>query len=436
MIAVVGAGITGLVAAWSLRRAGKVVHLFEASGRVGGNIQSVTEQGCLLELGPNSLRMDDALYSFLTIAGLTDEIQYAAPAAKNRYVLADGGYRRLPGGPLSFLFGGFFPWREKLRVLRERKVGSRSQPGESVDAFFRRRFGDFVADQLLGPFVSGIYAGDARELLAAEAFPQLVAYETSHGSVIKGMLGGGPRNRHKGVFNFKHGLSTLPDKLADDLGLHVHLHTALSGLSPTEEGWELNFGGQKVQAEQVVLALPAAALARILQATAPALAARLARVHYPPVAVVHRVYQRGDISHPLDGFGALNVPGGPGATLGTIFSSSVFPGRVPPSTVLLTTMVGGATQPETIALGEAAIRKAVDEDHQRWLGARRPPQVERITTYPSAIPQYDAQVVGLSAEAAAWQSKGLWLAGNWTGGISVPNCIQQGIRICEQLRNA
>lgn len=436
MIAVVGAGITGLVAAWSLRRAGQVVHLFEASGRVGGNIQTVQDQGCLLELGPNSLRMDDALYSFLTIAGLADEIEYAAPAARHRYVLADGGYRRLPSGPLSFLFGGFFPWREKRRVLAERKVASRTQPGESVDAFFRRRFGDFVADQLLGPFVSGIFAGDPRSLLAAEAFPQLVGYEASHGSVIKGMFRATPKNRHKGVFNFREGLSALPEKLAADLGLHVHLNLPLRDLLRTEEGWELDFGGQTVAADKVVLALPAGALADILRTAAPALAARLARVDYPPVAVVHRVYRRGDIAHALDGFGALNVPGGPGATLGTIFSSSVFPGRVPPSTVLLTTMVGGATQPETIALGEAAIRKAVDEDHQRWLGMSRPPQLERVTVYPAAIPQYDAHIVGLSAEAAAWQAEGLWLAGNWNGGISVPNCIQQGIRICEQLRHA
>ena len=435
MIAVVGAGITGLVAAWSLRRAGQVVHLFEASGRVGGNIQSVQDQGCLLELGPNSLRMDDALYSFLTIAGLTDEIQYAAPAARHRYVLADGGYRRLPGGPLSFLFGGFFPWREKRRVWAERKVSSRSQPGESVDAFFRRRFGDFVAEQLLGPFVSGIYAGDPRRLLAAEAFPQLVAYEASHGSVIKGMLGGGPKNRHKGVFNFRNGLSTLPDKLAADLGLHVHLQAPLLGLTRMEDGWLLDFGSTRVAADKVVLALPAHALAGLLRTLDPALATRLAQVHYPPVAVVHRVYRRGDVAHALDGFGALNVPGGPGATLGTIFSSSVFPGRVPPSTVLLTTMVGGATQPETIALGEDAIRKAVDEDHQRWLGTARPPQLERVTVYPAAIPQYDTASVGLADQAAVWQREGLWLAGNWAGGISVPNCIQRGIQICEQLRH-
>ena len=434
MIAIVGGGITGLYLGHLLRQQGIDFQLYEGQSRLGGNMGTVTEGPYQMDIGPNSLRMNANFHHLLSDLGLLEEVVYSQPQAKKRFVLRDGEYRAIPMSPPALLFGSFFKWKQLRRLWKERKVPVGNDPNETVDAFFRRRFGDLVADYLVGPFVSGIFAGDSSQLLIQSAFPQVKAWEKEYGSVLKGFMKGREKSEYKGIFSMRKGLGQLAEGIANSLGEQVHTGKRLTGLQQDRRSWRLEFAeGSSATADKVVLALPAPAIAKLVSGMQPELAEKLTQVNYPSVSVVVTAYRRSDIGHPLNGFGALNNQLEARETLGTIFSSTVFPGRCPEDEVLLTTFVGGARHPEKAEWPDEHLLAAVVRDHRELLDARRDPVFFKVVRWPQAIPQYDRAAVPAQEAADSLVEQGIFLGGNWTGGISVPSCLEKAQFLCEQL---
>lgn len=434
MIAIVGGGITGLYLGHLLQKQGKDFQLFDAGDQVGGNMRTVKEGAYQVDIGPNSLRMNADFHHLLSDLNLHDQVVFTNPKAKKRFVLREGVYRPMPMSPPALLFGSFFKWKDLRRLWKERKLPVKNIPDESVDAFFNRRFGSLVADYLVGPFVSGIFAGDAKTLLVESAFPKIKEWEREYGSVLKGFFKGRKKSEYKGVFSMREGLGQLSGALGESLGDKVKTGARLTHLERDRQGWRLEFAdGSSISAEKVVLALPAYATGKLLKGSHPQIADHLKEVNYPSVSVVVTAYKRADIGHPLDGFGALNNQLEDRETLGTIFSSSIFPGRCPEDEVLLTTFVGGARHPERARESDEILLAAVTQDHRELLEANRDPVFYKVVRWPKAIPQYEKTALAAQQTANNLVSQNLFLGGNWTGGISVPSCLEKAQVLCEQL---
>ena len=188
-VAVVGAGITGLVAAYELRRRGVNVTLYESSGYAGGTIRTTRADGFLAEHGPNSFVSSAPVEELLSKLDLHDEVVAANPDANHRFVVRGGELLPFPLTPPAMLTTRLFSLRAKLRVLGEPLVARReSTEDESIASFVRRRLGREVLDYAVDPFISGIFAGDPEQLSMAHAFPRVVALEREHGSLSKGLL--------------------------------------------------------------------------------------------------------------------------------------------------------------------------------------------------------------------------------------------------------
>ncbi|HEV1994571.1 MAG TPA: protoporphyrinogen oxidase, partial [Candidatus Acidoferrum sp.] len=174
---VVGAGISGLVCTYALRKAGIDAQLVEASQRPGGVINSVTRDGFLLELGPQSFSGTLALRVLCQDLGISDQVVQAPPRAP-RYVLIDGQLRPVPLSPPAFFMSSLINASTKWALVRD-ILGKSTPPqgDESVAALVRRKFSPQLLDRLVGPFVSGIYAGDPERLSVRSAFPQLYEAE-------------------------------------------------------------------------------------------------------------------------------------------------------------------------------------------------------------------------------------------------------------------
>lgn len=426
MIAVIGAGITGLVAAQALKQAKQDVLLFEGSEHLGGNIRTFQTQGYQLELGPNSLVLGDDLHAYLTSIGLADKILPANPAAKYRYILKEGRYRKLPTGPASLLFSPVFSLATKRKVLREPNVSPLEHPEETIDAFFRRRVGDELTEYVVHPFVSGVFAGDPTVLLIGEAFPRIKQLEQTYGSLLKGMRARAKTQQHRGTISFEGGMESLPKHLATDLAGHIHPNHLLQRIESQEQGYLLRFPQGTFQAQQVILALPAHVIAQLLPATYDELNHDLRQISYPSVSMVFSAYHRSRVKHPLDGFGALHNHQEQSFTLGSIFSSTVFSHRCPADQVLLTTFVGGARQAANADLADEPLLASVHQELSRLLGITAPPVFSHIQRWPKAIPQYTSAVLPSRKHLAKLSETGLHLGGNWVGGISVPDSIKQG----------
>lgn len=445
-IAVLGGGITGLTAAWQLKRHGIEAVVFEKAARVGGAIETLRSGEWQHELGPNSL-LDGSpdVTVLLDETGLAKRCVYAAPAAKQRYVVRGGQLVAMPTSPLAFLRTKLFSWRAKLGLGGEPwRAPSAPEANESVADFVVRRLGREFLDYAINPFVAGLYAGDPGRLSVRHAFPKLHALEQEHGSLIRGALkkrntSGGPKGR---TFSFPRGLGELPETLARLLGEAVRPSTEVTTVRRNDDAWEIEWNQHGATAREafdaVICALPAAALARLnLEGVDDARRLQaLSTIRHPPVASVFLGFRREDVRHPLDGFGFLVPQVEHRFVLGALFSSSLFAGRAPDGCVALTAFVGGTREPELAHLAAPELLRVVQEDLADLLGISAPPVFTHVKYWSHAIPQYELGYERyLDAIASVQESApGLLIGGNCCDGISLGNCIAAGRRLADAAR--
>jgi oxygen-dependent protoporphyrinogen oxidase len=441
-IAVLGGGITGLAAAWQLQRAGFAPVVFERAERAGGAIGTLRTDGWLHELGPNSL-LEGApeVPAFITDIGLGDRRLYASPAAQRRYIVRGGRLRAMPASPAAFITTNLFSWGAKLGLLGEPwRPRAPADSEESVADFVVRRLGREFLDYAVNPFVGGVYAGDPARLSVRHAFPKLHALEQEHGSLIRGALkrrntSGGPAGR---MFSFPEGLGEIPAALARALGPALRLGHAVRAARRQAAGWEVEFTARGQHATEtfsaVVCALPADALASLdFAGLAPSLQ-QLREIEHPPVCSIFTGYRREAVRHPLDGFGLLVPAVEHRPWLGTLFSSTLFPGRAPDGCVGLTSFVGGMRDPALTSRDDAALVDLVHAELGQILGVHAAPVFTHVQRWPRAIPQYALgyqrfQDAIIAAEAAA---PGLFIGGNCRDGISLANCIASAGRLAQR----
>jgi oxygen-dependent protoporphyrinogen oxidase len=445
---VLGGGITGLTAAWHLKRAGFSPVVFERARRVGGVIGAVRTNGWLHELGPNSLlEGSPRVAEFIEAAGLAPRRIFASPAAKRRYIVRRGRLVALPSSPLGFLATRLFSWRAKLGLAAEpwRRRGA-VDAEESVADFVVRRLGREFLDYAVNPFVGGVYAGDPARLSVRHAFPKLHAIEQEHGSLIRGAIklrnpSGGPRGR---IFSFPEGLHELPLALARALGDAVRLHHTAVVVSRVDGAWRIELESAGVRTAEtfsaVVCALPAGAVAGLRFENVPEAAqlGMLREIEYPPIASVFTGYERSEVAHSLDGFGLLMPQVERVRMLGTLFSSTLFPNRAPEGCVGLTTFLGGMRDPDLPAQSDSDLIGIVHGELSRLLGARGRPMFTDVQRWPRAIPQYtmDYQRFRDAVARVEAAAPGLHIGGNWLDGIALANCLESGRRLAKAVEGS
>lgn len=457
-VAIIGAGITGLTAAFYLKRKGLGVTVYEASGRVGGVIQSLRKDGYLAEFGPNTLlETSPKIAQLVRDAGLQSRRLDPDPKAEARYVVRYGRPIEMPAKPLGFFTTDLFTWKAKLAVLREPFIKPRRDGvEESIGQFVVRRFNQEFLDHAIDALVAGIYAGDPNKLSVVHAFPKLKALEDNYGSMIKGQILGGRERKKRGEvakdrapkFSFDEGLQVLPDTLAAQLGNEIKLNTSVTRIVETEAA---DWNYWKVYSQTATGESCAEHSGVIFCGTAPKLAelkiaysqrpdfhldlSAFSQIRYPPVASVVLGFRREDVVHDRCGFGML-IPKIEGfKILGTIFSSALFPNRAPAGHLALTTYVGGERYPDLALLPEDKLVELVCDDLKKLLGVRGQPTFQHVVLYPRAIPQYNIGYGKFKETMTHIESAapGFFLAGHYRDGVSLSDSILSGINIAERL---
>jgi len=422
-VIIVGAGITGLSCAWRLKRLGIEPLILESSNRAGGVIQSERVGDYLIEHGPNTLLPTPESFAILDESGLTSEILEGNPRAP-RYVYLNRKLRRAPFGPMST--GGL------LRALEEPFIRSKSPKDESIHHFFVRRFGREAEARLVSPFVTGIYAGNTRELSMAATFPRLVEMERQYGSLVTAMVRSRkPKGTRRGhTCSFADGMEVLPRRLAADA--NISYDTKDLRIS---RQLEVTWHSGKSHPKAVIVTVPAHRAIAIFERELQNVARFLEQADYAPMVIATTSIADRDLPQPLRGFGFLVPRSEKLHLLGTLFSSALFPGRAPQGRQLLTSFIGGAFEREAIDWPEDRVWDVVRSELQTVLKTTSPPDPVRIVRHTRAIPQYrighEHWTDSLRNEMKC--APGLFLGGNYMDGVSVAACMETGERIASEV---
>jgi len=457
-VVIIGAGISGLTAAYWLKKQGFDVTVLEKESYAGGTMHTLREDGWLVEAGPNSALETTPLFAQLfDELGISGQVVYADARANKRYILRSGNLHPLPMNPISFIGSRLWSWKGKLRLLREPFIG-RAEREESVAEFVERRLGREFLDYAINPFVAGVFAGNPEELSVRAAFPKLYVLEEKYGGLIKGMIRGRKERSQRAekakdrarLFSFVEGMQVFPSALAKFLGESLKVNCSVDRISsrtlpPTEShspvkgtytiGYRERGSTGSIEADLLILSVPAYAAATLIEPMDPSLASDLASVYYPPVAEVYLGFERERVRHPLDGFGFLVPEKENRNILGTIWSSSLFPKRSPDGFVALTTFVGGARQPDFVGRSDEELQGIVLEDLRPLLGINGFPAYMKITRWERAIPQYRLGYQEVLRRVEQFESKhrGMYFCSNFRGGISVGDCVMSAARLVDSI---
>jgi protoporphyrinogen/coproporphyrinogen III oxidase len=447
---VIGGGVSGLVCGHTLRQRGINAHVLEVSDRAGGVIRSEQRDGFLLEWGPQSLAFTDSLRLLCRELRIESQMRFA-PEKLPRYLLLGGELVAAPLSPPAFFLSPVFSAKTKWSVVRDifgntRPPVSPAAGDESIAGFVRRKFTAELLEKLVGPFISGIYAGDPEKLGLRSAFPQLWDAENTSGSVVRGLL----RARKSGtgsrtLGSFTGGNQVLTDALANSLGAQLHRNTDITRVLPAPPrapgrfAIEFSVVGDPeaipttLYTDHLIVAAPASAAGALLKGLDAGFAPLCEAISYVPVAVVSLGYRRAAVKNNLQGFGFLAPRNAGRRVLGCVWNSSLFPERAPDDAVLLTSFVGGAFDDGATQLAPPELENLVHQELRRVLGIGETPIIGNVQVWRRAIPQYDLRhflrVISFSQKIAG--IPGLAFAGNYLDGPSVGSVVDRARKVAD-----
>ncbi len=465
-IIVIGGGISGLAAAHrltELSRAGSLdlrVTLLEASHRLGGVIATEHADDLLIELGPDSyITEKPAALRLCERLGLTDRLIALRQGALKLYTVHRGALTPLPEGFLLMaptrvgpvLRSPVFSWGGKLRMALEPLVSRRVDDGdESLASFVRRRLGREVLERVAQPLIGGIYAADPEALSLAATMPRFPRMERDPGSVIIGTRRAQKRRARAGdetgarwslFVSIDGGMEVLVRRIEESLGpgvVHPGETVRELGWDPGTRRWRVDTNRARLEADAVICTLPADAAAAALTPLDPGLASELRAIPFSSTATVNLAYRRGDIAHPLDGYGFVVPHVERRKIMACTFSSVKYAGRAPEDVALLRCFAGGVLQADLLDQPDEALESQVREDLEALLGISGVATLCRTARYTDSMPQYNVGHPGRveRIETRLRRFPTLTLAGKSYRGVGIADCIHDGEAAAEQLAEA
>jgi oxygen-dependent protoporphyrinogen oxidase len=456
-VVIVGGGISGLSCAYHLQEGAKEaslpidIELIEADSRLGGKIQTERREGFVLEGGPDSFITQKRWgLDLCRKLGLEERLIRTASLPKKFFLLRSGRLHPIPEGMLLMLPGQIVPFAlspivsplGKLRMSLDILIPRRREEGdESLGSFVRRRLGEEALEILAEPLMAGIYVADPEELSLAATFPLFLEMEKKHGSLLLAMLARGdaprPRSDWTLFVSLREGVSELVARLSERLSeVRIRLGEKVDRVNERERRFEILSAdrGPSV-ADALVLSTPAPVSAGLMREIDSELSRRLSEIGYVSTATVSLAFRRGEIKHPLDGFGFVVPKREKKRLLACTFNSSKFPERAPEGSVLIRGFLGGAKDPTAVRMDDEEMVGVALNELKSVLGILGQPIFSKVVRWIGANPQYRIGHLEKVAaiEAAAEKHPGLYLIGAAYRGVGIPDCIHQGARAAEKI---
>jgi oxygen-dependent protoporphyrinogen oxidase len=445
--AVVGGGISGLVAAHTLASSGEDVVLLEGSDRFGGTLHTVDLEGATVEAGADCFVVGEG-HALELCGGLgLDDLR--EPRSFGAWIWRDGRLHRMPertlgGIPTSVravLTAEVLSLRGRLRALSDLVLpGPLTGPDIGIGEFVARRFGREVAEVVVDPLLAGTRAGALDDLSLAAATPSLDAVARRHRSVILGMRRGDATAPPRFLAPAR-GMGAIAHALTEHLeagGAEIRTGARVTSLVPSNGGYRLETPGSPEEASGVVLAMPAHSAAGILREAVPDAARLLAGIRYASVGSVALAYPPGSVDLPPTGSGIL-VPRSEqiGIAACTWFSSK-WPHLAPPDGgVILRCFLGRAGRHPGLDLADDNLAAWAHAETERMIHVRAAPLAHHVARWEQGLPQYDVGHLQRVAqiESALHSLPRVVVTGAAYRGTGVTDCVRWASEAARAVRD-
>jgi oxygen-dependent protoporphyrinogen oxidase len=450
-VVVIGAGISGLTSAYLLSKKGFNIRILEKKSEVGGSIESLTEKGFLFDRGPNSaLETTPVISQLVEELNLKGELLYANKAANKRYILRNNELHALPMSPPALVKTKLFSAKAKFRLLAEPFIG-KSNDGyyQSLAEFVRRRLGQEFLDYAINPFVAGVYAGRPEDLSVKSAFPKLYALEEKYGGLIIGTIRSIRERKKRAekskqsakMLSFKSGMIALPKAIANYFGDKLILSAEVVSVDKTADGYIVSYRHKEMDeaivCDAVLSTVPSYVAGDLFSKFDTGFKIHCDSIYYPPVLVYFLAYNKKDIKQPLDGFGFLIPEKEKKSFLGALWSSVIFPFRADDNFATFTLFIGGSRNPDFVKEDRNKLLDRVRNEFEELMKINGKPVYSSHRFWEKAIPQYNIGYIEHERffDEFEKQNPGLFISGNFRGGISVGDCIKNAELVAEKILN-
>jgi oxygen-dependent protoporphyrinogen oxidase len=424
-VAVIGAGISGLVLAYQLKKQGHAVTVFESSAEAGGKIKTIYREGFELDLGPVSCSETEPLRQLISELNLQNEVLPAQSAVSKRYIYSKGKVHGIEPSPPKLFTHPMLSLGGKLKLLRDlwMKPAREQIEDETVAQFVTRHFGKEAHQKLFNPVLNGIYAGDSEVLSITSTLPLVKRLAKQYGSVIKGLrMEKDKLKLGRQIISMKGGFSKLIRAIETYLGNDLHrsaevvdvdLVNGKASLTVMENSSERQF-----IFDNIFFTIPSFASALLLKRYDSEVAEALAKIKYNQVTQIYCEVDMG--ANSFDGFGFLVPAEEKLSLLGAICISNIFPQKSPDDKKLFALFCGG-DRPYPF---EAKTADAVNQ----FKSILKPLSLEvlHVQEWNNAIPQFHVghQTVLQKLKDFEAKNPAVVFAGNYVSGVSLGDCIQ------------
>jgi oxygen-dependent protoporphyrinogen oxidase len=458
-VVVVGAGISGLAAAYALATSDRPprITVLESSPRLGGKLAGAELEGVPVDLGAESVlaRRPEAV-DLIRSVGLGHDLVHPATISAGLWI--GDRIRAIPptvmGVPVDAAATADVLGKEAAEQVAHEIDLPRPDLTEdvSIGRFVAERMGRAVTDRLVDPLLGGVYAGRAEEISLAAAVPELYAKLRTAPSLLAAtaeLRAAGQQNADqppKPVFaGISGGIHRLVEALGIDLasrGVEIRRTSTVRRINRTATGYELETGPVPAprieQADAVIVAVPASPAARMLAELVPSASIELATIEYASMAIVTLAVRKSDWPVGAGGSGFL-VPSVEGRTIKASTYSHAkwdWSAEAGGDLAVLRCSVGRLGEESVLQRTDDELAALAAADLRTAIGLDAPVVGHLVTRWGGGLPQYAVghldRVARVDADVSG--QPGLALCGAAYRGVGIAACVASAGQAATRVR--
>ena len=430
---IIGGGVSGLSAANFLSKKTSDFLVLESSSRVGGIINSSKIDGYTIENGPNTvLNNNKATQELLSDLNISNELIYPdLKKISNRYVLINDRLEKIPIGLIEFLLTPILSIFSKIKIFFEILVPKHINDTD-VESFIKRRFGKEFHDNLIVPFLTGIYADNTRKMSARNTLKKMWELEQKYGSILIGLIRDKSKNPKPKIFTIDGGLSKITELLSDKFINQIMINAKVKSIDKLNESYKITLvRGENIFCKKIISTIPAYSLKDIIFDAK--LKDVLSKINYNPIDVFHFGFDRDASNIKISGFGLLTKPKDKKSFLGVLFSSNIFEHISDNKKFLITVLAGGDRQKDLCKVSPEVLEKQILNEILPLLKIKSEPEFKNHYRWSKGIPSYSMSLTAVQKDINFFEktNKYFYIIGNYHLGVSVSDCIKNSKLLIE-----